>query len=82
MELQRREDIHLKHFLQHTTNLQALVEWKYVLATAILLVYLVKHMITMEAIRISQISSLLIMKFWVFIQFSKWLSHHIYIKCR
>ena len=53
MELQRREHIHLKHFLQHTTNLEALVKMKPALATAILLMYPVKHRFTMEDFEVS-----------------------------
>ena len=69
----------MKHFLQHTTNLEALVKRQSTLATAILLIYPEKHRITMEALRISQISTLPLTKFRVFIQFSKWLSHHVCI---
>ena len=80
MELQRIEHIHLKYSLQHTTNLEALVKRQSALATVILLMNLVKHRITMEALEISQISTLLLSKFWVYIQLSKWSSHHVYIK--
>ena len=45
MKLQRREHIHLKHFLQHTTNVEALVERKFAFATAIILIYPEKNKI-------------------------------------
>ena len=51
MEQQRRKHIHLKHFPQHTINLEALVKRKPALATAILFMYLVKDRITMELLK-------------------------------
>ena len=59
----------MKHFLQYITNLEALVKRQSAFVTVILLIYMEKSQDTMEALRNSQISTLLLTKFWVFIQF-------------
>ena len=81
MKLQRKEHIHMKNFLQYTTNLEALVK---AVCTCHCYFIDLSRMTqdTMEVFfKISTLnpSSIAVLSIYTF---TKWLSHCLYINCR
>ena len=71
----------MKHFIQYTTKLEALVKRQSALATVILLIYLEKHMIQWKLFETLKSQPCFYRSSWYLYNFSKWLSHYLCIKC-